>query len=234
MEHLIETAANLAREWHRGQVDKSGVDYFEGHLTTVASYGRDWKESVVGYLHDAAEDTPHTVADVMAALRAGIAGDSEQPTEDDWAEIEDALNMMNHNTTSSREEYIDRFSGHSLALRVKLNDLRHNMDPRRIIPNANDFDRARQQRYAAERQKLRDMLDEIEVRTGEFDNDFMHYDFLSDEMSELEFMVMLTYARHRKGLSIEDAIASVNRQRPPHFPELTEEYYTANVERIMG
>ncbi|MDR2652104.1 MAG: hypothetical protein LBC68_07290 [Prevotellaceae bacterium] len=39
-------------------VDKQGVDYFEGHLTTVGNAGHDWKEKIVGFLHDAAEDTP--------------------------------------------------------------------------------------------------------------------------------------------------------------------------------
>ena len=232
MKKIVEIAANIAREWHRRQVDKGGTDYFEGHLSTVAAYGRDWKEKVVGYLHDAAEDTDHSVDDVMAALRAGIAGDADQPSEEDWAEIEDALNMMNHNTSASREEYIERFRGHRLAIRVKLNDLHSNMNMSRI-PNPTEKDRARHQRYITERRKLRDMLDEIEVRTGEFANEFMHYDFLSDEMTELEFMVMMAYARHRKGLSVEDAIVSVNRQRPPHFPELTEEYYAANVKRVL-
>ena len=233
MDKLVEIAANLARGWHRGQVDKGGNDYFEGHLSTVAVYGSDWKEKIVGYLHDAAEDTDHSVADVMAALRAGVAGDTVQPTKDDWLEIEDALNIMNHNTADSREEYIERFRGHSLAIRVKLNDLRSNMNISRI-PNPTEKDRARHQRYIAERRKLRKMLDEIEVCAGEFANEFMHYEFLADEMSELEFMVMMAFARHRKGLNIADAIASVNRQRPPHFPELTEAYYSANVQRVIN
>ena len=232
MNNIIEIASNLAQEWHRGQVDKGGADYFEGHLSTVAAYGQEWKEKVVGYLHDASEDTDHSVSDVMAALRAGVAGDAEQPTENDWAEIEDALNMMNHNTAASREEYIERFRGHRLAIQVKLNDLRDNMKLSRI-PKPTEKDRARHQRYIAERRKLREMLDEIEVRTGEFANEFMHYEFLSDEMSELEFMVILAYARQRKGLSLDDAIASVNRQRPSHFPELTEEYYAAIVKRVL-
>ena len=153
MNKLVETAANLAREWHRGQEDKGGAYYIEGHLSTVASYGQDWKEKVVGYLHDAAEDTPHSVADVMVALRAGVAGDAELPTEDDWAEIEDALNMMNHNTASNREEYIERFRGHRLAIRVKLNDLRNYMNLSRI-PNPTDKDFERRQRYLNEYQTL--------------------------------------------------------------------------------
>ena len=36
-------AAELACELHKGQVDKAGVDYFTGHLTTVAKMGSTWK-----------------------------------------------------------------------------------------------------------------------------------------------------------------------------------------------
>lgn len=227
MDKLVDTATNLAREWHRGLVDKGGVDYFEGQLLVVASLGHDWKERVVGYLHDAAEDTAHTVAEIMLILRTGFTEDTERTTESDWAEIEDAINMMNQNTASDREKYIERFRGHRLAIRVKLNDLYSNIDLSRI-PNPTKKDRARRQRYFAELRQLRQLLEEIEVRSGEFANEFMHYEFLADEMSELEFMVMLAYARHRKGLSMDAAIASVNRQRPSHFPELSKGYYITN------
>lgn len=47
----VKSSENLAKRLHEGQVDKSGVDYFEGHLCMVASMGRTWKEQVVGYLH---------------------------------------------------------------------------------------------------------------------------------------------------------------------------------------
>ncbi len=57
----VEAAASVARRLHDGQKDKAGMDYFEGHLRFVASLGRTWQEQVVGYLHDASEDTPHTV-----------------------------------------------------------------------------------------------------------------------------------------------------------------------------
>ena len=36
---IVQCAAALACQQHRGQVDKAGVDYFTGHLTTVAKMG---------------------------------------------------------------------------------------------------------------------------------------------------------------------------------------------------
>ena len=36
---IVQCAAVLACELHKGQVDKAGVDYFTGHLTAVAKMG---------------------------------------------------------------------------------------------------------------------------------------------------------------------------------------------------
>ena len=69
---IVQCAAELACELHKGQVDKAGVDYFTGHLTTVAKMGSTWKEQVVGYLHDASEDTPHSVEEVLNLLDAKL------------------------------------------------------------------------------------------------------------------------------------------------------------------
>mgnify|MGYP000964404423 FL=1 len=38
--NIVQCAAALARQLHRGQVDKAGVDYFSGHLTIVAKMGQ--------------------------------------------------------------------------------------------------------------------------------------------------------------------------------------------------
>jgi len=65
---IVQCAAVLACQLHRGQVDKAGVDYFTGHLTAVAQMGSTWKEQVVGYLHDASEDTPNSVEQVLNLL----------------------------------------------------------------------------------------------------------------------------------------------------------------------
>jgi hypothetical protein len=38
----VDKAAELAQEYHKGQVDKQGVNYFKGHLTTVGNAGHKW------------------------------------------------------------------------------------------------------------------------------------------------------------------------------------------------
>ena len=40
---IVSVAANLAKKLHVGQVDKAGVDYFSGHLSSVALMGRHGK-----------------------------------------------------------------------------------------------------------------------------------------------------------------------------------------------
>ena len=70
-------------------------------------------------------------------------------TKKEWTEIEEALNVLNHNTALNRESYIQRFKGNELAIKVKLSDLRHNMDLSRI-PSPTEKDYARLERYKSE------------------------------------------------------------------------------------
>ena len=143
---LVGQAAQMAKEYHVGQVDKQGVDYFEGHLTTVGNAGYGWKEKVVGFLHDAAEDTSHTVEEIVGTLKAKSNGVLK---DEDAREIYEALDLLNANTASTREEYIARIKDSFIATKVKLNDLEHNMDISRIS-GPSDKDRERIKRYRKE------------------------------------------------------------------------------------
>jgi len=151
---LISKAADLAKEFHRGQVDKQGIDYFEGHLTTVGNAGYNWKEKVVGFLHDAAEDTPHTVDEIVQTLKEKSNGILK---DEDAQEIYDALSLLNANTASSREEYIARIKESFIATKVKLNDLTHNMDISRIS-NPTNKDMERVKRYRKEYRQVLEYL----------------------------------------------------------------------------
>lgn len=142
----VDAAARLAKKLHAGQSDKSGVDYFSGHLTAVASQGRTWLEQILGYLHDSTEDTPHTTNEVIALL--------EQESRDTLSraprqELAIALNLLNHHNSPSRETYIARIACSPLATAVKLNDLRYNMDISRLS-NPEEKDYQRLDRYRKE------------------------------------------------------------------------------------
>lgn len=188
MTKIVYAAGLVAQKLHKGQVDKGGHDYFESHLLKVADSGFDWKEKVVGFLHDASEDCNVTVEDVMKLLDEEISMILDNPKENWWEEdwweewmediavypctvthimtikerdeIKMALTLLNHHTDSSREEYINRISKNFLALKVKLNDLSNNLDITRI-PEPTEKDYARLERYKQEYETLIEALDNI-------------------------------------------------------------------------
>lgn len=185
MTKIVYAAGLVAKKLHKGQVDKGGNDYFESHLLIVADAGFDWKEKVVGFLHDASEDCNVTVEDVMNLLDEEISRILDNPKENWWEEdwwedcmedidkypcetthvitneerdeIKTSLTLLNHRTAQSREEYISRISSNFLALKVKLNDLRNNMDITRI-PEPTEKDYARIERYKKEYDILMEAL----------------------------------------------------------------------------
>ena len=143
---IVQCAAVLACELHKGQVDKAGVDYFTGHLTTVAKMGRTWQEQVIGYLHDASEDTPNSVEQVLNLLDEKL----ETPLSDtDREELAVALRLLNHHLAPNRETYIQRIKSNALAKTVKIHDLTHNIDLSRLTnPVTKDLERV--ERYKKE------------------------------------------------------------------------------------
>ena len=178
--HLVYAAAMLAKQLHSGQKDKGGNDYFTSHLLKVGKSGFDWKEKVVGFLHDAAEDTDIDVPTIIARLKEqeniwlnnpddrswvdewmDIIDDYPEIihplTDDEWNEIATALNLLNHHLSPTREEYIAKIKTNRLAVRVKMHDLENNMDISRI-PNPTEKDFARLERYKKEYQELAETL----------------------------------------------------------------------------
>ena len=143
---IVQSAADIACQLHKGQKDKAGVDYFTGHLSAVTKMGNTWQEQVVGYLHDASEDTPNSVEEVLNLLDDKL----ESPlSEADREELTTALRLLNHHLSPDRETYIQRIKSNALATKVKLHDLTHNMDLSRI-PNPTQKDYERVERYKKE------------------------------------------------------------------------------------
>lgn len=143
-DHIVEEAKLLAQNIHSGQTDKAGVNYFLGHLTAVGKSGHNWKDKVVGYLHDAAEDTEYSVEEIVSILQTKC---NNEISESHLSEIRSALDLLNSKTANTREEYISRIRNSKIATRVKLNDLRHNMDMSRISkPTTKDLERLKRYR----------------------------------------------------------------------------------------
>ncbi|MDO4707392.1 MAG: phosphohydrolase [Porphyromonadaceae bacterium] len=142
----VDAAAKIAQQLHEGQRDKAEVDYFQGHLSFVASLGNTWQEKVVGYLHDTSEDTPHTVEEVLDFLEREAGAKMEFS---DKEKIEQALKLLNHHLSGDRETYIHNIRNNALARAVKMNDLKHNMDIQRLT-NPTEKNYLRLERYKQE------------------------------------------------------------------------------------
>ena len=130
----IRRAYQTAAEAHRGQVDKSGVDYIN-HPLTVAAQVDDVSAIIVALLHDTVEDTALTLDELRTKIPLTEA-ESE------------ALKLLTHDERIPYLDYVAAIKSNPLAKRVKVADLRHNSDLTRINnPSPKDF--ARVEKYRA-------------------------------------------------------------------------------------
>lgn len=118
-ERMLAKAIGIASWEHTGQVDLKGDPYIF-HPIRVMLAGITWEEKIVGVLHDVVEDTQITLGD----LEAEGFGDP----------VIDALRALTHDdSTHTYEEYINGvILAGRLAITVKLNDMRDNLDPKRM------------------------------------------------------------------------------------------------------
>ncbi len=129
----LERAIEIAREAHRGKLDRAGKEYI-GHPMRVMEAGKTLEEKIVGVLHDVVEDSEEWSFERLE--QEGFA-----------PEIIEALRCV---TKLSAEEPYDKFIArvktNPLAVAVKLNDLSDNMDIRRL-PYLSDKDVKRLKKY---------------------------------------------------------------------------------------
>lgn len=135
----IEMVAK-ARAWaikaHTGQKDKAGKDYFRAHVATVAEGVKgDPIAETVAFLHDTVEDTSITIEDIR----------TEFPKE-----VADAVEVLTHNKGVPYAKYFWYIQQNSIAVKVKLSDLRSNMDLTRLphAPTKKDAERTRKYKRA--------------------------------------------------------------------------------------
>ena len=115
---ILDRAKAIATSAHEGQVDKAGKPYIE-HPMRVMNMGKTVEEKIAGVLHDVVEDSDWTFEMLE---KEGIPKD-----------VMDALRCV---TKLSKEEdydhFIERVKTNPLAVKVKLNDLKDNMDITRL------------------------------------------------------------------------------------------------------
>ena len=128
---LLEKAILLAVQAHQGQRQKDGSPYILHPLHLMAQLD-DPAAQMVAVLHDVVEDTAVTMADLVAlGLPEAVIA---------------ALQLLTHDEAMPYELYIQQIADNPLARQVKLADLTHNMDIRRL-PVVTAKDRVRLQKY---------------------------------------------------------------------------------------
>lgn len=130
-EFNILLAKHIAKSVHKGQTDKAGVDYFAGHLTSVANGVNDNKAKVVAYLHDSLEDTPLTAKELLKVFDKDIIK---------------AVKVLTKPKNVNYLTYIRNVKTNPLATEVKLSDLRNNSDLSRL-PKITEKDLQRKEKY---------------------------------------------------------------------------------------
>lgn len=114
---LTKKAMKIAYEAHKNQYDISGVPYIF-HPMIVASSMQDEITTCVALLHDVAEDTEISL---------------EQLAEEFPESIMEPLRLLTHKEGTDYFEYVKKIKTNKNALKVKLSDIKHNMDESRIV-----------------------------------------------------------------------------------------------------
>ena len=115
---MLIKAIQIAVSAHKEQVDKSGQPYIL-HLIRVMDAGETEQEKICGVLHDLVEDTDWTFE------KLENEGFSEK--------IISALKCVTKQENEAYNVFINRIKANPLAIKVKLNDLRDNMDITRLV-----------------------------------------------------------------------------------------------------
>lgn len=130
----LQFALELAIEKHKNQKDKSGKPYILHPLHVMETVKSD-DAKIVAILHDIIEDTDVTEEDL---LNAGLS-----------KHIVDAIVMLTRSRDEDYMDYVKKLSSNPLAKEVKLADLQHNMDLRRLSTlKERDLDRNRKYQIA--------------------------------------------------------------------------------------
>ena len=131
----INKIMRFVYDLHNGQQDKSKVPYIY-HVIHVAEQMNTEDETIVALLHDTLEDT----------------GLNSNYIKDTCGEhILEAVKLLTHKKNEPYLDYIMKIKDNQLARKVKIADLKHNMDLTRIAnPSDKDFKRVEKYKKALE------------------------------------------------------------------------------------
>ena len=113
----LERAIGIAAKAHRERVDKAGQPYIIHPLSLMLRFD-DLDAMMVAVLHDTVEDSDLTLGELK---EEGFSNT-----------VVAAIDALTRREGESYDDLISRLASNPLARRVKLADLEHNMDVRRI------------------------------------------------------------------------------------------------------
>lgn len=133
-EEQLNKAIEFAAKMHKDQKDKYGAPYI-GHVMRVMNAGRTYDEKIVGVLHDVIEDCPEVSLEDLSNM-----GFSE--------EVVFAVECISKSSPDQDYgDFIRQIERSPLAIAVKLNDLRDNMDVTRCTKRLGKKDLDRLNKY---------------------------------------------------------------------------------------
>ena len=141
---LTRLCYGIALAAHKGQLDKGGHPYIEHPLAVAKAMGNDEIAIAVALLHDVFEDTELTCDD-LAKYPLSIP-----------LEVLGSVLTLTHWKENGRTymEYIRHLKQDPVARKVKIADLKHNMDLSRLGREATEQDWSRYNRYKKALQEL--------------------------------------------------------------------------------
>ncbi|MEG1254591.1 hypothetical protein [Clostridium sp.] len=113
----LEKAISIAVKAHENQKDKSGTPYIL-HPLHVMMKMKTEEEKIVGVLHDVVEDTAYTLESLK---NEGFS-----------YEIIEAIDCLTKRKDEDYLNYINKVASNTIATKVKIQDLEHNMDLKRL------------------------------------------------------------------------------------------------------
>jgi len=137
---LLEKAIGIAVEAHQGKKDRAGQPYILHPLRVMFGVETE-EERIVAVLHDVVESH----GDLWPMERLRQCGFSEP--------ILDALDSVTKRTGEHYEPFVERSAANPIGCRVKLADLKDNLEVRRLR-EVTEEDRVRLNRYLAAFRRL--------------------------------------------------------------------------------
>ena len=129
---LTKKALKLCFEAHKEQVDKTGMPYVF-HPFHLAEQMDDELSTMCALLHDVVEDTDTTFADLLSM---GFP-----------QAVVEVLTLLTHEEGVPYMDYVEKISKNVTATKVKIADLKHNMDETRLSI-VDEYAKKRAQKYA--------------------------------------------------------------------------------------